>query len=144
MLSVPCYTVHVRCAGAIRARQARRDEGGPRLDPAELARIIVDVAADKKATDIALLDIRDLSVLADYFVICTGANPRQIGAIASAIDDELSKLEVPMRGREGGADSGWVLLDLGDVIVHIFGPMEREFYRLERLWSEAPTVMFLQ
>ena len=119
-------------------------KGGPRLEPAELARIIVDVAADKKATDIALLDIRDLSVIADYFVICTGTNPRQIGAIASAIDDTLSESGVPVRGREGGADSGWVLLDLGDVIVHIFGPMEREFYRLERLWSEAPTVMYLQ
>lgn len=134
------------CVGDVRPRSAlaRHDEGGPRLDPAELARIIVDVAADKKATDIALLDIRELSVIADYFVICTGTNPRQIGAIASAIDDELSTLGVPVRGREGGADSGWVLLDLGDVIVHVFGPMEREFYRLERLWSEAPTVVFLQ
>jgi ribosome-associated protein len=119
-------------------------EGGARLEPAELARIIVDVAADKKASDIALIDIRDLSVIADYFVICTGANPRQIGAIASAIDDKLSELGVFLRGREGGPDTGWVLLDTGDVIVHIFGPMEREFYRLERLWSEAPTVIFLQ
>lgn len=127
-----------------RTAPSEHDEGGPRLEPAELARIIVDVAADKKATDITLLDIRDLSVIADYFVICTGTNPRQIGAIASAIDDELSERGVPLRGREGGADSGWVLLDLGDVIVHIFGPMEREFYRLERLWSEAPTVMYLQ
>ena len=135
----------ILCVGGARSGSApARHEGGPRLDPAELARIIVDVVADKKATDIALLDIRELSVLADYFVICTGANPRQIGAIASAIDDKLSELRVPIRGREGGADSGWVLLDLGDVIVHIFGPMEREFYRLERLWSEAPTVMFLE
>lgn len=133
----------MRCAAGSALASARH-EGGPRLDPAELARIIVDVAADKKAADIALLDIRNLSVIADYFVICTGANPRQIGAIVSAIDDELSELRVPIRGREGGAGSGWVLLDLGDVIVHIFGPMEREFYRLERLWSEAPTVVFLQ
>lgn len=83
-------------------------------------------------------------MLADYFVICTGANPRQINAIASAIDDKLAELRVQVRGREGNPDGGWVLLDLGDVIVHVFGPMEREFYRLERLWSEAPTVMFLQ
>ncbi|MFI5274113.1 MAG: ribosome silencing factor [Ktedonobacterales bacterium] len=119
-------------------------EGGPRLEPAELAKNIVDAAADKKAADIALLDIRELSVIADYFVICTGANPRQIGAIASAIDDRLAELHVHVRGREGSPDAGWVLLDLGDVIVHIFGPMERDFYRLERLWSEAPTVLYLQ
>jgi len=90
------------------------------------------------------LDIRELSVIADYFVICTGNNPRQIQAIASAIGDTMAELGIHSRGREGNADSGWLLLDFGDVIVHIFGPMEREFYRLERLWSEAPTVVYLQ
>ena len=114
------------------------------LEPAELAKIIVDAAADKKASDIVMLDIRELSVIADYFVIGTGSNPRQIQAIASAIDDRLAELGVHERGREGNADSGWLLLDYGDVIVHIFGQMEREFYRLERLWSEAPTVVYLQ
>jgi ribosome-associated protein len=99
---------------------------------------------DKKAADVAVLDIRESSVIADFFVICTGANPRQIQAIADAIDEKLAGLRVTKRGREGGATSGWVLLDCGDVIVHIFGPMEREFYRLERLWSTAPTVAYLQ
>ena len=117
---------------------------GRHLEPAELAKIIVDAAADKKASDIVMLDIRDLSVIADYFVIGTGSNRRQIQAIASAIDDRLSELGIHERGREGNADSGWLLLDYGDVIVHIFGQMEREFYRLERLWSEAPTVVYLQ
>jgi ribosome-associated protein len=121
-----------------------RHEGGQLLEPAELAKTIVDAAADKKASDIALLDIRELSVIADYFVICTGTNPRQIGAIISAIDDKLAEVGVRARGREGSADTGWILLDVGDVIVHVFGPMERDFYRLERLWSEAPTVMYLQ
>jgi ribosome-associated protein len=91
-----------------------------------------------------MLDIRELSVIADYFVVCTGSNPRQIQAIASAVEDRLSDARIRARGREGGADSGWVLLDCGDVIVHIFGPMEREYYRLERLWSGAPTVVYLQ
>jgi len=104
----------------------------------------VDAAADKKASDVVLLDIREISVLADYFVICTGANPRQINAIRSAVEDKMAELRVQTRGREGGAETGWVLLDFGDVIVHIFGPMEREFYRLERLWSGAPTVVYLQ
>ena len=114
------------------------------LEPAEIAKTIVDVASDKKATDIALLDIRELSVIADYFVICTGGNSRQIQAIAAAVEDKMSELHVERRGREGQADGGWLLLDYGDVIVHVFGPMEREFYRLERLWSSAPTVVYLQ
>jgi ribosome-associated protein len=117
---------------------------GRDLEPAELAKMIVDVAADKKAGDIVMLDIRDLSVIADYFVVCTGANPRQIRAIASAIEDAMAEDGLNIRSREGNADGGWLLLDLGDVIVHIFGPMEREFYRLERLWSGAPTVVYLQ
>ncbi len=99
---------------------------------------------DKKATDVVILDIRSQSVIADYFVICTGNNPRQIQAIASAVEDKLSEINVPAKGFEGKADNGWMLLDCGDVIVHIFGPLEREFYRLERLWSAAPSVVYLQ
>jgi ribosome-associated protein len=106
--------------------------------------MIVDAASDKKASDVVVLDIHELSVIADYFVICTGANPRQIQAIASAIDDKLGELDMHPRGREGSADNGWLLLDCGDVIVHIFGPMERDFYRIERLWSTAPSVVYLQ
>lgn len=119
-------------------------KGESRLESAEIAKILVDAAADKKASDITLLDIRDMSVIADYFVICTGANSRQIQAIASAVEDKVSELGISARGREGDADTGWLLLDFGDIIVHIFGPMEREFYRLERLWSGAPTVVYLQ
>jgi ribosome-associated protein len=114
------------------------------LEPAQIARLAVDVASDKKATDIVLLDIRGVSVIADYFVICTGANPRQIRAIANAIDEKLGEQGQPAFSREGSPDSGWLLLDFSDVIVHIFGPKEREYYRLERLWSNAKTVIYLQ
>ncbi len=99
---------------------------------------------DKKATDVVILDIRSQSVIADYFVICTGANPRQIQAIAGAIEEKLGEVNVATKGFEGAAGNGWMLLDCGDVIVHIFGPLEREFYRLERLWSAAPSVVYLQ
>lgn len=99
---------------------------------------------DKKATDVVILDIRSQSVIADYFVICSGANPRQIQAIANAVEDRLAELDQPTKGFEGAAENGWMLLDCGDVIVHIFGPLEREFYRLERLWSAAPSVVYLQ
>lgn len=109
-----------------------------------MAKTIVDAVSDKKARDIVLLDIRELSVIADYFVVCTGANSRQIQAIAAAVEDALSESGVNIRSREGNADSGWLLLDTGDIIVHIFGPMERDFYRLERLWSGAPTVVYLE
>lgn len=113
-----------------------------RLDPSEVANLVVEAASDKKASEIVLLDIRELSVIADYFVICTGSNARQIQAIASSVEDKLSEAHIHAHGREGAATTGWVLLDCGDVIVHIFGPMEREFYRLERLWSSAPTEVY--
>ena len=125
-------------------RLPRAPERGWRLDPTELAKDIAEVAADKKASDVTVLDIRDLSVLADYFVICTGANVRQIQAIADAIEEKLSSLKVPTRGFEGSANTGWMLLDAGDVIVHMFGPMERDFYRLEHLWSAASTLVYMQ
>lgn len=114
------------------------------LDIAQLARAVVDIASDKKASDILLLDIKDVTTIADYFVICSGSNARQIQAIADAIDEELRNQGAHLLHREGAAETGWVLLDFGDVIVHIFGAKEREYYRLERLWSEAKTVVYLQ
>ena len=117
---------------------------GVLLDPGQLAKAAADVASDKKASDVILLDIRNVSIIADYFVICSGQNTRQIQAIADAIDEELGKQGANVLHREGGAETGLLLLDFGDVIVHIFGPKEREYYRLERLWSEAKTVVYLQ
>src|SRR2546429_9290291 len=117
---------------------------GVLLDSGQLARAAVDIASDKKASDVILLDIRDVTTIADYFVICSGSNRRQIQAIADAIDDQLGEQGARVLHREGIADAGWILLDFGDVIVHIFGPKEREYYRLESLWSEAKTVVYLQ
>jgi ribosome-associated protein len=117
---------------------------GVLLDPAQLARAAADAASDKKASDVLLLDIREVTTVADYFVICSGNNPRQIQTIADTIDEELGKQGAALLHREGTAETGWILLDFGDVIVHIFGPKEREYYRIERLWSEAKTVVYLQ
>jgi len=110
-----------------------------------LARRIVDLASDKLASDIALLDIRGVSLIADYFVICTVASERQ----ASAILKDLSEKVLEDFGRkpmhtEGKPDSGWVLLDYGDVIVHVFSPTQRTFYNLEQLWAAATPIVRLQ
>jgi ribosome-associated protein len=117
---------------------------GVLLDPAQLAKVAADAASDKKASDVLLLDVRDVTTIADYFVICSGSNNRQIQAIAEAIDEELRKQDARLYAREGTGETGWVLLDFGDIIVHIFGPNEREYYRLERFWSDAKTVVYLQ
>lgn len=110
----------------------------------DLARRVVDLAADKKAADIVLLGVGELTTLADYFVICSGGSERQLAAIADGVTEGLKAEGIRPIGREGGAGAHWLLLDYGAVIVHIFAPPERDFYQLERLWAEAPTLLRLQ
>jgi ribosome-associated protein len=112
--------------------------------PLELARRIVELAEDKKAADIVLLDLTGLTTLADAFVICSGGSERQLDAIADGIVEGLRLEKVRPIGREGLAISHWVLLDFGAVVVHIFTPPEREYYSLEKHWSEARTVLRVQ
>jgi len=112
--------------------------------PLELARRIVELAEDKKAADIVLLDLADLTTLADYFVICSGGSERQLDAIADGIISTLRDERIRPIGREGVAASHWILVDFGSVIVHIFTPPEREYYGLEKHWSQARTVLRVQ
>ncbi len=126
----------------------RRDLGTGRnrvLDSQALARRIVEIAEDKQASDIVLLDLRSISILADYFVICSAGSDRQIKAVTESVTEVLRK-EAGARVLhvEGTADSGWVLMDYGAVIVHVFAPAERQFYRLEELWSQAVPVVHIQ
>ncbi len=114
------------------------------LSSRDLAKQIAQAASEKKASDVVLLDIGRMTVIADYFVICTGTSERQINAIARAIVDDLGKEGVWPHHQEGTADTGWVLIDYGDVIVHVFGETEREYYRLDRIWADAPKVLVLQ
>ena len=111
------------------------------LDPQELAVIAARAASDKKAEDIVAIDVAELLVVTDYFVICTGRNDRQVRTIADEVEEQMRVLggAKPI-GREGVAEGRWVLLDFGDLVVHVFQPEEREFYRLERLWGDAPRV----
>lgn len=117
---------------------------GVLLDPGQLARATADIAYDKKASDVLVLDIRDITTIADYFVICSGNNPRQLQAIADAVQEQLGEQGVKALHSEGDANAGWILLDFGDVIMHIFSTKEREYYRLESLWNKANTVVYLQ
>jgi ribosome-associated protein len=114
------------------------------LEANELAHAIVNAAVDKKASDIVMLDLRPVALIADYFVLCDGQSTRQLRAISDAIVEELKKLgERPLRV-EGTPESGWMLLDFGVVIAHIFSPELRSYYSLESLWKEAPMVVRIQ
>lgn len=117
---------------------------GARLSALEIARKIVDAAEDKKAAEIVLLDVSELTSMADYFVICSGGSERQLGAIGDGIAEKLRDEGVRPIGREGGSNSHWTLLDFGAVIVHIFAPPERDYYQLERHWAKAKTVLRVQ
>ncbi len=85
-----------------------------------------------------------MSVIADYFVICTGTSDRQVKALAGALDEAMSKQGIHARNTEGLHEALWVLIDYADIIVHIFAPEQREYYTLERLWSKAQTVLVIQ
>ncbi len=112
--------------------------------PIETARHIVELAEDKKAADIVLLEIGHLTTVADYLVICSGGSERQLGAIADGITAGLKATDTSILSREGEPISHWILLDVGSVIVHVFAPPERDFYMLEKLWPEARTILRLQ
>lgn len=102
--------------------------------------LVVKAADSKKAEDIVALDVTTVSLLADYFVICHGNSDKQVMAIANEIIEESHKNQVEVKRIEGKESARWVLIDLGDIIVHVFHSEEREFYNLEKLWSDAPLV----
>jgi ribosome-associated protein len=108
-------------------------------EPAALARVIADFAADKKAIDVAELDLRGVLGYTDFFVVCSGNTDRQTKAIHDGIHFGLKQQHGLLPRRvEGLGEARWILMDYLDVIVHVFTPEAREFYRLEQLWGEAP------
>ncbi|MFC1909567.1 ribosome silencing factor [Chloroflexota bacterium] len=114
------------------------------MEAIDIAHRAVEAASNRLASDIVLLDAREVCSFADYFVICTGESARQIRAIYEEIEHILKREEVLPYRREGAMDSGWLLLDYGDVIVHIFATVEREYYQLDRLWRAANIVLRIQ
>lgn len=119
-------------------RTNRTAQRVPRL-PSQVTRAVA-AAGDKKATAITVLDLRKTGAFTDYFLICTGANPRQVHAIADAIEQALKAVKVRPAHVEGYDRAEWVLLDYFDFIVHVFSPNARQFYGLERLWGEAARI----
>ena len=114
------------------------------LEPADLAREVVDLLADRQAEDVVLLDLRKVAPFADYFVIATASNSRHIRALVETLSKELRNETRGASHQEGDAESGWVLLDYGSVIVHVFSPELRERYALEELWRAATPVVRIQ
>ncbi|MBX3312403.1 MAG: ribosome silencing factor [Microbacteriaceae bacterium] len=104
-------------------------------------KIAVTAANEKLATDVVAIDVSSRLPIADVFLICTGRNERQVGAIAEEIEKDLSEAGIRARRREGQNLARWILLDFGDVIVHIFHEEDRQYYALERLWDDCPVVV---
>jgi ribosome-associated protein len=105
---------------------------------------LADVLSDTPARNTVVLDIHQLSPFADYFVITAGANERQLRAITRTISERMAEAGVRPERTEGTPSGGWIVLDFGDVLVHIFSEELREFYKLEDLWAEAPTLLAIQ
>lgn len=114
------------------------------LKPIELARTITTIIEERKGEDIVLIDIQNISDFTDYFVICSGTSERMIDALANDVVKQL-RTEDKIRGSvEGEPHDGWILVDYGSVILHIFSPNRRQFYNLEELWGEGKTLLHLQ
>lgn len=107
----------------------------------EIALMAAEAADDKKAEDIEILSLEGLTVIADYFVICSANSDKQVKAIYRAVDEKLSKLNIEAKKVAGLDDARWVLMDYADVIVHIFQKREREYYDLDRLWADAEKIL---
>ena len=107
------------------------------LSAEEKAHLSTEVALDKKAMQVVLLDVRKTSSFTDYFLICSGSSDRQVQTIADAIDESLGKRGVRALGVEGYQEARWILMDYDDLVIHIFQEETRQYYDLERLWGSA-------
>ena len=108
--------------------------------PKEMARIDWQALSDKKGEDIKIIDITGVSVLADYFIIASGNSESQISALVDNVEEELHKAGYHLKQREGRSGASWILLDFGDIIVHVFDKENRLFYDLERIWKDGKDI----
>jgi ribosome-associated protein len=110
------------------------------MTPNEMVQLSVKAADDKRAEDIVVLDVQGISLVADYFMICHGNSEKQVEAIARELKNQAQENGFEVKRLEGLDQSRWVLIDLGDVIVHVFHRDDRTYYNLEKLWGDAPTL----
>lgn len=106
----------------------------------QMAKLAYQALEDKKGEDIKVIDISEISVLADYFIIANGSNTNQVNALVDSVEEELSKAGYDVKQREGYGLGNWVLLDFGDIIVHVFDKENRLFYDLERIWGDGKVI----
>ncbi len=118
--------------------------GGTILEPIELAHVIVEAISERLGSNIVVLDMAEVSLLADYFVLCDAESTPQFRAILGEIEDQTRAAGARRLHVEGAADSGWILVDFGSVVVHIFDPELRDYYNLEDLWKQARLVVRIQ
>ncbi len=121
-----------------------QSHGDRLLESADLAQRIADLLSDRQAEDIVLMDISRVSSFTDYFVVATATNPRQMGALVDSLARDLREGGVRPLCTEGATDSGWVLMDFGNAIVHLFSPDDRSYYNLEGLWAQGVSVVHIQ
>lgn len=108
-----------------------------REESKKMAQLAIKILEDKKAEDIRVIDISKVSVMADYFIIANGTNHSQIQALSDAVEEELGKAGAPVKQIEGYHTANWILLDFGDIIIHVFDKENRLFYDLERIWRDG-------
>ncbi len=116
----------------------------PLTESLELADKITDLLSDRQAQEIVLMDIGKVSSFTDYFVIATVGNTRQMASLIDSLENDLREAGVKPRRIEGGPDSGWVLIDFNEAIVHLFSPEQRDYYNLEELWAKGVSVVHIQ
>ncbi|WP_088066925.1 ribosome silencing factor [Gottfriedia luciferensis] len=110
------------------------------MNEKDLMMLAVKAADDKKAEDLVVLDMKGISAIADYFIICHGNSDKQVQAIAREVKDQAHQVGKDVKRLEGFDEARWVLVDIGDVVVHIFHRDERSYYNLEKLWGDAPSL----
>lgn len=110
------------------------------MEALDIAKAASSALAEKKAKDLVVIDIREISTIADYFVIATGTNPNQMSAMEEQVEEELHRLGLHPRQIEGNRSSSWILMDYQDVVIHLFSQEDRSFYELERIWMDGKRV----
>jgi len=108
------------------------------INHTEITQKVMSYLDEKQARDVMGIDVQGVNSETDYILICTGRNKRHLQALAGELEEWVHKLGYPLRAREGTAESGWVLLDFNDLIIHLFDEDQREYYSIERLWKDRP------